>query len=134
MSKIYLDTCIVIYFVEKHPVYASKIERLITDLGGDDTLCFSPLIRLECFVMPLRTKDAELKGHYESFFEAQEILEITAERFEEAAQLRADFNSLKTPDALHLATALHHDCDEFWTNCTRLDSAAPSLIKNILVS
>lgn len=132
MSKIYLDACIVIYFIEKHPVYASKIETLINNLGVNDTLCFSPLIRLECLVMPLRTNDTTLKGHYESFFKEQEMLEITVERFDEAARLRADFSSLKTPDALHLATALHHNCDEFWTNDNRLNSVALSLVKNIL--
>jgi len=131
MSKIYLDTCIVIYFVEKHTVYADKIDVLINSLSANDTLCFSPLVRLECFVKPLRTKDAKLNGHYESFFEAQEMLEITAGRFEEAAQLRADFTSLKTPDALHLATALHHNCDEFWTNDGRLNKVAPSIVKDI---
>ena len=134
MSKIYLDSCIVIYFVEKHPVYAGKIETLISNLAENDTLCLSPLIRLECMVMPLRTNDSELKRHYESFFKGQEMLEITGERFDEAAQLRADFNSLKTPDALHLATALHHECNELWTNDNRLNSVAPSLIKNILIS
>ena len=133
MSKIYLDACIVIYFVEKHPVYAGKIEAPINNLGTNDILCFSPLIRLECLVMPLRTNDTILKGHYKSFFKEQEMLEITVERFDEAAQLRADFSSLKTPDALHLATALHHNCDEFWTNDNRLNSVAPSLVKNVLI-
>ena len=133
MSKIYLDACIVIYFVENHPVYATKIEGLINDLDVNDTLCCSPLVRMECLVMPLRTKDGTLRNQYESFFGAQEMLEISVGRFDEAAQLRADFNSLKTPDALHLATALHHDCDGFWTNDSRLDSVAPSLVKNILI-
>ena len=32
MSKIYLDACIVIYFVEKHPAYASKIPSLLRSL------------------------------------------------------------------------------------------------------
>ena len=36
--------------------------------------------------------------------------------FDQAAQLRASHPKLKTPDALHLATALHHGCAEFWTN------------------
>lgn len=40
MSKIYLDACIVIYFIEKHFDYAAKIEALINKLGGNDTLCF----------------------------------------------------------------------------------------------
>ena len=133
MNKICLDACIVIYFVEKHPAYASKIEGLINNLDADDTLCFSPLIRLECFVMPLRTNDVALKSLYESFFKAQEMLEITVGRFDEAARLRADFASLKTPDALHLATALHHNCDEFRTNDNRLNSVSPSLVKNVLI-
>lgn len=132
MSKIYLDACIVIYFVEKHPVYASEIELLINGLGADDSICFSPLIRMECMVMPLRTSDATLQGHYESFFKAQEMLETKLKCFDKAARLRADFSSLKTPDALHLATALHHNCDEFWTNDNRLNAVAPSLVKNVL--
>jgi predicted nucleic acid-binding protein len=134
MSKIYLDACIVIYFVEKHPNYAAQIDGLINNLGANDTLCYSPLIRLECLVMPLRTMDVVLKRHYESFFKAQEMIEITADRFDEAAQLRSEFNSLKTPDALHLATALHHKCDEFWTNDNRLNQVAPTLVKNVLIS
>lgn len=134
MNKIYLDACIVIYFVEKHSAYAGTIEALINELTANDVLCYSPLVRMECLVKPLRTNDTTLKGHYESFFGAQEKLEITAERFDEAAQLRADFSSLKTPDALHLATAQHHNCDEFWTNDNRLNSVAPSLAKNVLIA
>ncbi len=59
---------------------------------------------------------------------------MESEVFRNAAQLRADFNSLKTPDALHLAIALHHNCDEFWTNDNRLSSVAPSLVKNVLIT
>lgn len=84
--------------------------------------------------MPLRTDDKTLQSLYESFFKAQKMLEMTVEVFDKAAQLRADFNSLKTPDALHLATALHHNCDEFWTNDNRLNSVAPQLVKNILIT
>ncbi len=134
MSKIYLDACIVIYFVEKHAAYASKIEALINNLGVNDTLCFSPLIRLECLVMPLRTNDTTLHNLYESFFKTQKMLKMTVEVFDQAARLRADFNSLKTPDALHLSTALHYNCDEFWTNDNRLNTVAPSLVKNVLIT
>jgi predicted nucleic acid-binding protein len=132
MRKIYLDTCIVIYFVEKHPVFASEIETLFEGLDANDTLCCSSLVRLECLVMPLRMGDNILLGHYQSFFKAQEMLEIRVECFDDAARLRADFTSLKTPDAIHMATALHHDCDEFWTNDNRLDPITPSLVRNIL--
>lgn len=83
--------------------------------------------------MPLRTNDTALQNLYESFFKAQEMLEMPVEVFNRAAKIRADFGSLKTPDALHLSTALYHNCDEFWTNDTRLHSVAPQIVKNILL-
>ena len=51
--------------------------------------------------------------------------------FAQALGLRAQ-HGLKTPDALHLATALHHGCTEFWTNDDRLKSAADTLAVNVL--
>jgi uncharacterized protein len=129
--KIYLDTCVVIYFIEKHPVFGSKIESLINGLSANDEVCFSPLVQMECMVMPLRIKDVQLQNSYKLFFSAQTLVEFSVDIFDEAAQMRADFPSLKTPDALHLATVLHHGCDEFWTNDYRLDAIAPNVAKNI---
>ncbi|MGI8555035.1 MAG: type II toxin-antitoxin system VapC family toxin [Pyrinomonadaceae bacterium] len=131
MSRIYLDACIIIYIVEKHPIYSSPIETLINNLTETE-LCYSPLSRLECLVMPFRTKDSQLSKLYKAFFNAQRILAMPKAVFDEAAQLRADFSSLKTPDALHLATAIHHNCDEFWTNDNRLEKVKPKPAKNIL--
>ncbi len=131
MSRIYLDACIIIYVVEKHPTYSSRIEHLMNAAPSAE-FCYSPLTQLECFVMPFRTHDFQLQKLYESFFKAQKLLMMPTEVFNKAARLRADFTSLKTPDALHLATAGYHNCDEFWTNDNRLDKIIPSLVKNIL--
>lgn len=131
MTKIFLDACIIIYIIEKHPVYADKIEVLMNGVSNG-TFCFSPLVRLECLVMPLRTKNAQLRKLYEIFFATQNLLAIPPEVYDKAAQLRADFPSLKTPDALHVATAYYHNCDEFWTNDSRLNKICPNLAKNIL--
>lgn len=131
LTKIYLDTCIAIYFIEKHPLYSNQIEKLF-EAHDSLELCYSPLVRLECLVMPFRTKDTELTELYLSFFSAQTLLEISANIFDKAAQVRADYPSLKTPDALHLATAVHYNCDEFWTNDNRLDTAASGFVKNII--
>ena len=133
LNRIYLDACIIIYIVEKHPVYSIRIENLINSLPLAE-FCYSPLSRLECLVMPFRTRDLQLQTFYEAFFKAQTILVIPPIVFDEAAQLRADFTGLKTPDALHLATAVYHDCDEFWTNDNRLDKVKPNLVKSVLTT
>lgn len=129
--KIYLDTCIVIYLVERHSAYSPQIENLMNNLL-QPIFFHSPLTKMESLVMPLRTKDLQLQKLYELFFNAQSILNITNEIYDQAARLRADFPSLKTPDAIHLATAIFYNCDEFWTNDNRLDRIAPNIVKRIL--
>jgi predicted nucleic acid-binding protein len=51
--------------------------------------------------------------------------------FHQAAELRAQYG-LKTPDALHLATARHHGCTALWTNDNRLSKVAGDLVVNII--
>ena len=46
-------------------------------------------------------------------------LPLTEAVYELGAEIRAS-TGLKTPDALHLATALTHRCAEFWTADVRL--------------
>jgi uncharacterized protein len=129
--KVYLDSCIVIYLVEKHPNFSLQIENSMNSLSEVEYFV-SSLTKMETMVMPLRTNDLQLQNLYTLFFDAQTLLSITKEVYEKATQLRADFPKLKTPDALHLATAIYNNCDEFWTNDDDLNKIAPSLVKNIL--
>lgn len=131
MNKIYLDACVIIYLVEKHPVFSARIESKFTSTTVNEH-CLSPLGQMECLVMPIRTKDKTLTKLFRSFFDSQTILSMPVPVFDLATKLRADFSNLKTPDALHLATARFHQCDEFWTNDDRLANIAPDLVKNIL--
>lgn len=132
MKRVYLDSCLAIYFVEKHPEFTFGIEERLLALDDPDEVCGSPLSRLECLVMPLRENDLPLIGAFEAFFQTQVMLEMTAECFDLAARLRADHPNLKTPDALHLSTAVSHGCDEFWTNDHRLDGIAKIVVKKII--
>ena len=69
MSRIYLDTCIVIYLIEKDPAYFTQIEDL--NLGqSSNEFCFSPLVEMECLVMPLRKNDEPVKKLFQNFFGA----------------------------------------------------------------
>ncbi|MGH9949615.1 MAG: type II toxin-antitoxin system VapC family toxin [Pyrinomonadaceae bacterium] len=128
---IYLDSCIAIYLVEEHPAFAPQLESLL-DTEQKANLAISDLTILECLIGPLRSGNKQLETKFMNWFDDVFVFPIPIAIFQLAAHLRADHRSLKTPDALHLATALHHRCDEFWTNDDRLDKAAPELVKNII--
>ena len=124
---IYLDTCIVIYLVEGEADVAEPIRQRLAAAGN--SCAASHLTRLECRVLPLREHNEALLARYEAFFTAPELvmLGLAAEVFELAAGIRAAHRTA-TPDALHLATAIHAGCEEFWTNDLRLAPAAEGRI------
>ncbi len=82
--------------------------------------------------MPLRQNNQSLITKFRNWFRQVQSISFNKTIFHRAAQLRADFSGLKTPDALHLATAIFYNCDEFWTNDNRLNKINSSLAKNIL--
>jgi uncharacterized protein len=130
MRRAYLDTCIVIYLIEDAGQLSERAREFLAR-SGDTLLCVSPLVRLEAIVKPLRDSNTKLVADYEDFLAAQRWLASDDRIFDQAAQLRAGYG-LKTPDALHLATALHYGCDEFWTNDDRLRLAAAGMAVDVL--
>jgi predicted nucleic acid-binding protein len=78
-------------------------------------------------VVPLRANNAALLALYDSFFTSLEVevVELTAAVIEKATDLRATLN-VKTPDALHLASAIISGATAFLTGdkglarCTEL--------------
>jgi predicted nucleic acid-binding protein len=124
---IYLDTCIVIYLVEHHPLYFPKLKSLLTGVPG---IAISPLVEMESLIHPLRSRNTALANAYQTFFNCCTILEMPLEAYIQAAVLRAEHN-LKTPDALHLATATLHGCLSLWTNDDRLTAVSPAITRNI---
>ena len=118
---IYLDSCLVIYAAERDPSYAAKVAAKLMD-AKDEVFAVSPLVKLECLIKPLKNGNVLLKKYYEDLFRTLITLELSEAVFMEAAELRARF-LLRTPDAIHLACALHHRCDALWTNDRRLENA-----------
>lgn len=125
--RIYLDACVVIYYIERHPLHFDAIATRLDDLRTHAVV--SELCRLECLVKPLRENNTDLLHRYDIFFRANNLLAIPFGRtvFQLATELRAS-HGLKTPDALHLAAAISAGCDEFWTNDRRLEKAADGRI------
>ena len=130
MDTIYLDSCIVIYLMERHPVFAPMVEKRLAALEKEANLAISPLVRLESLVKPMREADSPLLLRYEEFFGTSRMLSMPAEIYEAALSLRVKHN-LKTPDALHVATAQFHGCQWFWTNDDRLAGAVGEFTVNV---
>lgn len=130
MARVYLDSCVVIYLIQG-PEGLSRAIRGALQPDDDDApvLCISDLTRLECRVWPIREDDEELLDQFDGLFSSQDIerLAIQTDAFDLATELRARHGT-KTPDALHLATAILGGCDEFWTNDHRLTTAASGRI------
>lgn len=82
------------------------------------TIIGSELTLLETLVMPLRIADPLLVADYERLWQQPntQLLPITQDVLREAAHLCAQITGLKTPDALHAATAILHGCALFVTN------------------
>ena len=105
---IYVDAQIFIYTVEKHPVYFSVLNTLwATVASGAVEVVSSELILMETLVGAYRRGDDTLEADYELFFgyPGIHLIPITRSILKAAARLRGTITTLRTPDALHAATA-----------------------------
>ena len=127
---VYPDTCILIYWLERNPIYVDAIvQKLRPEQGAAPILVFTELTCLECRVKPLKTGNQVQLAGYDRVFSTPgyRFVGLAREVFDLATELRA-LHGLKTPDAIHLAAALHAGCDEIWTNDDRLAKAAAGRI------
>lgn len=132
MLRIYLDANATIYFVEKVAPYYQGIRQRMTDPQGKPKVhcVINELLLMEVRVKPLRDQDRATLVSYESYFGAFASQTIALDKpvFELATQLRVR-HRVRTPDALHLAAAIHAGCDQFWTNDRKLAEAAEGHIE-----
>jgi predicted nucleic acid-binding protein len=128
---IYLDANVIIRLVEGDALTrAPLVARLTTSLGVPESLVTSRLCRLECRTKPLRAGDSATLTQFDVFFAGVEIVlvELTAAVVERATQLRAKY-SLKTPDALHYATAIEVGATVFLTGDRALSRCTEVLVE-----
>lgn len=116
-AAIYLDTAPVIYSVERAPGYWNLLEPLWDKCQAKTIrLISSELLLLETLVFPIRSNNQPLIKLYEELLtDDVQLIKINSVILRTAAEIRA-VTSLKTPDAIHAATALNVDCTLFLTN------------------
>ncbi|MER3433038.1 MAG: VapC toxin family PIN domain ribonuclease [Leptolyngbya sp. ERB_1_1] len=117
-ASVYIDTQIIIYTIEANPTYFNLLQPLWQQFQiGDLEIITSELTLMETLVFPLRQGNLALVNDYQQLLENSEIQLIAVRRsiLKDAANLRATTN-LKTPDAIHAATALAENCTVFLSN------------------
>jgi len=116
---IYLDSVVLIYAVEQYRKY-SGITRPVWEAAKARVvdIVSSELALLETMAAPLKNSNKALQTAYEKalLHTALRLLLITQLVLREPARLRSAISGLRTPDALHAATAVTARCALFLTN------------------
>ena len=119
VGPVYLDADAIIYSVEKIEPYASLLRPLwLAAQVGRFLVISSELTLLETLVKALQTHDPVLESSFRTLLLASreiQLVPLSRTILETAARLRATAG-VKTPDALHAATALEARCALFVTN------------------
>src|SRR5437867_11777790 len=105
---VYTDTMALIYTVERYPSYWTLLEPLWLNAQTTSIeIVSSELALMEVLIRPLKTANAVLERAFEQALLGTNIRlpSITQPILREAARLRAT-TKLRTPDALHAATAI----------------------------
>lgn len=117
-----LDTAPLIYFIEEHPAYSPVVAPFFEQLDKGLLRAATSVITLsEVLVKPLRDGNARLAEQYREILlkaEGLTTVAVSAVIAEKAARLRSQY-SLRTPDAIQIATALHTGASALLTNDIR---------------
>ena len=114
---VYVDTTPIIYSVERHPKYIDLLQPLWTKVNNNEISLFSSeLLWLEILVKPLKANNQSIIDLYtELLISSIQLAPIDESILKSAAQIRST-TKLKTPDAIHAATAISCSCTMFLTN------------------
>jgi uncharacterized protein len=119
MANVYVDSCMIIGLIEGDATQRILLKKQLIK----HSIYSSELARLESRLLAIRNDNQDSLQNFDRFFAACEIIALNREVFEQATLLRAK-TQLKTPDALHLAAAIHAGCQEFWTDDKQLKNTA----------
>jgi predicted nucleic acid-binding protein len=118
LSRIYWDAMVFIYLIEDHPKFGASVGRIYERMRKrQDTLYTSVFTLGEALIGPVKARDAILANKMRTAFRGDDVsllpfLPSTAEMY---ANIRVSL-PVKSPDAIHLATAAEANVDIFLTN------------------
>ena len=134
-QRVYFDTNIIIYLIEGLPEYEHQLGEIGFLLERDKLQSFTSELSLcECLVKPFKSNATKAIDLFRSFLEDSdcfELLAIDKNILIQSAYISAK-TGMKTPDAIHVATAIASHCDTFLTNDKSIRT--PKKIEKVLLS
>lgn len=120
VPRFYMDANIFIRVFEHNDALAVELKELLLMKGSEARPLFvtSELTLLELISAPYREENNDLVELYDGWLLSNERLEVNSVArpvLWDAAVLRARYATLKTPDAIHVATAIRSGCTHFLT-------------------
>jgi predicted nucleic acid-binding protein len=125
VSRLFLDTAPVIYFVERNPSFVDQVDPIFDRLESGITPVVGAVTVAECLVGALQMGLTDLEQVYVAIFTRDDVLfvENTLAIARQAARVRVQYN-LQLPDALQIAAAIDAGCQAFLTNDAHLKRIA----------
>lgn len=122
-ERVAFDTQTLIYFLERHPRFLPRIEPYLKAvLLGETEGIGSVLILTEILTGLRKRRQRQTERQVITFFSKSgtiQLIDTTKTIADQAATLRAQYD-LRTPDAIHLATAIESDARAFVTGDRKL--------------
>lgn len=133
-SAVYVDSNLVIYFLEKVPVFFERSQAAFSALAQREAqILTSELTLAECLYLPCRGGHAGLVAVYEKFFSTAgdiRLLALNGGVAKRAAQNGGGWG-LKLLDAIHYVSALDAGCDVFLTADQKFKSTSQMRVVHI---
>jgi len=115
-KKVFWDTNLFIYLIEENKKHLLAIHDLLSFLDRNECdVITSTLTVGEILTKPHKDRRFDLVKEYQDFFHDIELVPLVAPVAELFARIRAEY-SIKTPDAIQLASAVYAHADLFITN------------------
>jgi predicted nucleic acid-binding protein len=120
----YLDANVFIYALNGFSPFDALLKDLFGAIeSGSIQAVTSELTAAEILIIPFRNGNIEEESRCRMILRKRpglDLAPVTFEILEEVARLRAANANLRTPDAIHLATALRAGCDSYLSNDQRI--------------
>lgn len=123
VMRLYVDANIIVYVIEGASTEFEKSRDLIAiALGQGARLVTSALSVAECLHGAYRNDDLKLADLFRDFLldrDQIDLVPVNVEILNQSAILGARLR-LKLADSIHVATAMHSNCDAIFTNDNKL--------------